>query len=61
MSTLEVLQSFPTQWKSLLSAISGIDPADAIFLAFDLENFFPQLSHYIALIIQVIINGLDIH
>ena len=39
MSALEVLQSFPSQRKALLSAIGGIDPADSSLLTFDLENF----------------------
>ena len=61
MSTLEVLQSFPSQRKALLSTIGGIDPTDSNLLTFDLENFTPQLPHQIALVIQVGINGLNIH
>ena len=61
MSALEVLQSCLSQWKALLSAIDGADPSDTILLAFDLENFVSQLLHQIALIIQVVINGLDIY
>lgn len=61
MSTLEVLQSFPSQRKALLSAIRGIDLANSSLLTFDLENFTPRLPHQIALIIQVRINGLKIH
>ena len=36
MSALEVLQSFPSQWKALFSTIGGIDPADSSLLTFDL-------------------------
>ena len=61
MSTLEFLQSFPSQWKALLSAFGGIDPTDSSLLTFDLENFTPRLPHQIALVIQVGINGLNIH
>ena len=61
MSALEVLQSFPSQRKALLSAIGGIDPADSSLLTFDLENFTPRLPHQIALVIQVGINGLNVH
>ena len=41
MSVLELLQSCTSQWKSLLSVIGGVDPADTILLSFDLENFIP--------------------
>ena len=61
MSALEVLQSCPSQRKALLSAIGGTDPADSSLLTFDLENFTPWLPHQIALVIQVRINGLNIH
>ena len=45
MSALEVLQSCPSQWKALLSAIGGVDPADSSLITFDLENFIPRLPH----------------
>ena len=61
MSALEVLQSFPSQRKALLSAIGGIDHTDSNLLTFDLENFIPRLPHQIALVIQVRINSLNIH
>ena len=61
MSVLEVLQSYLSQRRSLLFVVGTIDPVDANLLAFDLENFVPRLPHKIALIIQVVINGLDIH
>ena len=41
MSTLEVLQSCPSQRKSLLSAIGRIDPPDSDLICFDLENHVP--------------------
>ena len=61
MSALEVLQIFPSQQKALLSTIDGIDPTNSSLLTFDLENFTPRLPHQIALVIQVGINGLNIH
>ena len=61
MSTLEVLQSCPSQHKALLSTIGGVDPADSSLITFDLENFAPCLPHQLALIIQVGINGKNIH
>ena len=53
MSALEVLQTFPTQWKSLLTAIGAIDFADASLLFFDPENSEPRLPHTIALQISI--------
>jgi len=61
MSTLEVLQSYPSQQKSLLSSIGGIDPTDSNLICFDLENHVPCLHHQIAFLIQVIINEKTIH
>ena len=61
MSALEVLQSCPSQRKSLLSAIGGIDPADSDLITFDLRSHTPRLPHQIAFLIQVIINSKMIH
>jgi hypothetical protein len=36
MSSLEVFQSCPSQWKALLKAIGGIDPIDTNLIIFDL-------------------------
>jgi len=57
MSALEVLQTCPTQQKSLLFAIGAIDPADSSLITFDLESHIPCLPHQIAFLIQVIIKG----
>jgi len=35
----------PSQWKSLLSAIGGIDPVDSNIICFDLENHVLRLPH----------------
>lgn len=61
MSTLEVLQTCPTQQKSLLSAIGPIDHVDSSLITFDLENCVPRLPHQIAFLIQFIIKGKMIH
>ena len=61
MSALEVLQSFPSQRKSLLSAIGGIDLANSNLITFDLESHTPRLLHQIAFLIQVIISSKTIH
>ena len=58
---LEVLQIFLSQRKALLSAIDEINPSDSSLLTFDLENFISRLPHQISLVIQVGINGLNIH
>lgn len=61
MSTLEVLQSCPTQHKSLLSVIGAIDPSDASMITFDIENHVPRLPHRIIFLIQVLIKVKTIH
>jgi hypothetical protein len=43
MSDLKVLQSFPTERRALLKAISGIDPTDTNLIIFDLEDHIPRL------------------
>jgi len=61
MSALEVLQSCPSQRKSFLSAIGGIDPADSDLITFDLERHTQRLPPQIAFLIQVIIDKKTIH
>lgn len=53
MSTLEVLQSYPSQRKALLQAIGAVDSADASLLSFDPENSEPHLPHSIVLQISI--------
>ena len=43
MSALEVLQSYPTQRKALLSTIGGVDPSDLSLISFDSDNCEPRL------------------
>lgn len=45
MSSLEVLQSYPSQRKSLLLDIGGIDLADSNLICFDLENHILHIPH----------------
>ena len=61
MSALETLQSYPSQQKSLLSAIRGIDPTDSNLIYFDVENHVLCLPHRIPFLIKVIINENTIH
>jgi hypothetical protein len=60
MSALEVLQSFPTQWKPLLKDIGGIDPTDMNLIIFDLEDHIPRLPPQLAFQIQVIVENKNI-
>jgi hypothetical protein len=48
MSALEVLQSFPTQRKALLKAISGINLTNTNLIIFDLEDHVPRLPPQLA-------------
>ena len=61
MSSLEVLQSFPAQRKSLLQAIGVIVSADASLLYFNPENSEPHLPHTIALQISIGCMGKNVH
>ena len=48
MSTLEVLQSFPTQRKNLLTALGVVDPDNTNLFHFNVENYKPRLLHKLA-------------
>lgn len=45
---LEVLQNFPMQRNTLLSAISGVDPSYSNIMTFDPSIWKPFLSHHLA-------------
>ena len=45
MPTLEVLQSYPTQRKNLLTALGATDPSDMNLIHFNLENLNHILPH----------------
>lgn len=61
MSTLEVLQKFPSHKKVFLSVIVGMDPSDSNLVFFSHENYTPYLLAQLVFIIQVIIHGKNIH
>jgi hypothetical protein len=61
MSVLEVLQMCPTQWKSLLSAMGAVDPADTRLITFDLDSCEPHLPDAVAIQIPVKIRNITIH
>ena len=48
MSTLEVLQSCPTQRKNLLTALEALDPNNTNLIHFNVENYKSRLPHKIA-------------
>ena len=53
MYTLEVLQSCPTQWKNLLSAIGGVDPSNTSLISFDLDNYEPCLPSSVTFMLTI--------
>jgi hypothetical protein len=61
MSVLEVLQTCPTQRKSLLSALGAVDPADTRLITFDLDSGEPRLPALIAFQIPVKIRNITVH
>jgi hypothetical protein len=61
MSVLEVLQTCPTQRKSLLSAMGAVDPADTRLITFDLDNCEPRLPAAVAIQIPVKIRNITVH
>jgi hypothetical protein len=61
MSVLEVLQTCPTQWKSLLSTLGAVDPTDTRLITFDLDSGEPRLPALIAFQIPVKIQNITVH
>ena len=61
MSALEVLQTFPTQQKNLLTALGAMDPENSNIIAFKLDDFKTRLSHQLAFQIATKIAGKTIH
>jgi hypothetical protein len=61
MSVLEVLQTCPTQWKSLLSTLGAVDPADTRLITFDLDSGEPRLPTLVAFQIPVKIWNITVH
>ena len=53
MSTLEVLKTYPMQWKSLLATLGALDPFDSKLITFDTENGEPRMPSTIAFQIMV--------
>jgi hypothetical protein len=58
MSVLEVLQTCPTQQKSLLSTLGEVDPTDTRLITFDLDSGEPRLPALVAFQIPVKIQNI---
>jgi hypothetical protein len=61
MSVLEVLQTCPSQHKSLLSTLGAVDPADTRLITFDLDSGEPRLPTLVAFQIPVKIWNITVH
>jgi hypothetical protein len=61
MLVLEVLQTFPTQRKSLLFALGVVDTADTKLITFDIDSEEPCLPALITLQILVKIWNITVH
>jgi hypothetical protein len=61
MSTLEVLQNFPSQRRTLLSAIGAMDPEESNLITFNMDYSKERLSHHLAFQIQILVGGNNIH
>jgi hypothetical protein len=48
MSVLQVLQTYPTQWKSFFSTLGVVDPTDTRLITFDLDCGEPRLLALVA-------------
>jgi hypothetical protein len=54
MSTLEVLQSFPSQRKALLSSLGVVETANSGMIVFYPTNYKPHLPHHVTFQIVVV-------
>ena len=61
MSTLEVLKNYPSQRKTLLSAIGAIDPNDSNLMAFDLDQSEPRMPSTLEFQVFVSVRNFVIH
>jgi hypothetical protein len=61
MSMLEVLQTYPSQHKSLLSALGAVDLVDTRLITFDLDSRESCLPILVAFQIQVKILNITVH
>ena len=57
MSALEVLQTFPTQRKNLITSLGAMDPENSNIITFKLDDFKKRLSHQLAFQIATKMSG----
>jgi hypothetical protein len=61
MSILEILQTYLTQQKSLLSTLEEVDPADTKLITFDLDSGEPHPPALVYFQIPVKILNITVH
>jgi hypothetical protein len=61
MLVLEVLQTCPTQQKSLLSSLGAVEPADTRLITFDIDCGEPRLPTLVVFQIPVKIQKIAVH
>jgi hypothetical protein len=61
MSVLEILQTYPTSWKSFLSSLGTVDLADTRLITFDLDCGEPHLPALVDFQIPVKIWNIIVH
>jgi hypothetical protein len=47
MSALEVLQTCPSQWNALLSALGALEPSGSKVIKFDVMDMKPRLPYHV--------------
>ena len=61
MSTLEVIQSFPTQRKNLLMTLRALDPDNTNLIHCNVENYKSKLPHHLTFQIATRVVGRKVH
>jgi hypothetical protein len=61
MSTLEVLQHYPSQRRTLFSSIVAMDLEESILITFNLDYSKERISQHLAFQIQFFVGGKNIH
>ena len=61
MSTLKVLQNFPSQHKSLFYALVMVNPSNSHLITFFIDHAEPHISSLVVFEVLVTANNLIIH
>ena len=61
MSTLEVLQSCPTQHKNLLTTLGALDPDNTNLIHLNIEKFKSRFPHQLTFQIASKVVGIKVH